>query len=52
LFEEQKRELYSLYKAKGLALQFRDLKYVIEKNNESLTSGSTGSPKEPAPGEP
>jgi hypothetical protein len=32
LFEEQKREFYSLYKSKGLAVQFRDWKYVAEKN--------------------
>jgi hypothetical protein len=52
LLEEQKRELFSLYKAKGLSPQFRDWKYVYEKNKESLTSGSTGSPRNPAPGEP
>jgi hypothetical protein len=36
LFEEQKRELFALYKSKGLAVQFRDWKYAAEKN-ESLT---------------
>jgi hypothetical protein len=52
LFEEQKRELFSLYKSKGVSPQFRDWKYAYEKNKESLTTGSTGSPEKLAPGEP
>jgi hypothetical protein len=34
LREEQKRELFSLYKSKGVSLQFRDLEYLHAMNKE------------------